>query len=395
VDSTAVSEVLEQLRPEYERFLSDLIQSESTRGNEAAIQGIIRRKMESLGLPVVSVQSRADAGGVNHCATRKGTESSAYQSLILNAHCDATPVDSPAKWEFPPYCGTIAGGRILGRGSLDDKAGITVILMVADALQRLNAEIKGDILVQSVVEDETTGNGSKALVDEGFVADGVIICDGTWPERIIHAHLGQIFLDVKIEGTPVAACVESRGVNPILVGMEFIARLREAVQIWNSQFGPYASVEKPFFANIGSFHSGAWHGSVPAQASVEIQVGFAHLDIGEVFSRVAELARSVSDRIVVGKGLLQIPPSQVQPNGPLISMLRATIERHTSNAVQVVGVTGHCDMQHFGTANACLYGPGGGGNPHGVNEFYMLEHMPTVARNIALLAFEWCNQRRT
>lgn len=394
MDSAKISGILEELRPAYASFLSDLIKLDSTRGNEGPVQALIRRKMESLGLPVAVVKSREDDHGINLCATMKGSESKGHRSLILNAHCDITPVDAVANWEFPPFCGTIADDRILGRGALDDKAGIAVILMVADALRRLGVDIKGDILLQSVIEDETTGNGSQALVANGYTADGVLICDGTWPERIIHAHLGQLFLDVTIEGKAVAACVESRGVNPILIGGEFIVRLRSEVEKWNETYGGYASIERPFFANIGSFHSGVWHGSVPVEGKLEVQIGFAHLSPDEVFTRVTEIARQCSERISLSKGLLQAPPSQVPPDGTLISMLRATIERFSENPVQVVAVTGHCDMRHFGTADVCLYGPGGGGNPHGINEYYLLDHMPKVARNILLFAFDWCNQRR-
>jgi acetylornithine deacetylase/succinyl-diaminopimelate desuccinylase-like protein len=40
-------------------------------------------------------------------------------------------------------------------------------------------------------------------------------------------------------------------------------------------------------------------------------------------------------------------------------------------------------------AAACLYGPGGGGNPHAPDEFYYVDHLVPVAQNIvsAMLAF--------
>ena len=52
----------------------------------------------------------------------------------------------------------------------------------------------------------------------------------------------------------------------------------------------------------------------------------------------------------------------------------------------------HCDMRHFPTQNICLYGPGGGKNPHGIDEHYFLDQIPVVARNIFDLVLEWCNE---
>jgi acetylornithine deacetylase/succinyl-diaminopimelate desuccinylase-like protein len=79
-------------------------------------------------------------------------------------------------------------------------------------------------------------------------------------------------------------------------------------------------------------------------------------------------------------------------NNPLITTLKNIIESNSNKEVLTTAVTGHCDMRHFPTQNICLYGPGGGKNPHGIDEYYFLEQMPVVARNIFDLVLEWCNE---
>lgn len=378
---------LQALLPSYTEFLRELVRMPSQRGSEARCQALVAERMATLGGRVAKIPSRADPNSTNLATRLEGKGGG--RSLVLNAHADVAPVEG--EWKHPPYDALIEDGMLHGRGAQDDKAGIAVILLVAESLQRVGIRLKGDLVLHSVIEDETTGNGSKALVDAGFGGDGVVICDGTWPERIIHGHLGQIWLDVAITGSPVAACVEQRGVNPIYLACEFIGRLRAWAVAENATAEPFDNVAQPFFVNVGAIHSGVWHGSVPARADLQIQVGFGpERQPSAILQIMMALARSISDRIDVRQGLLATPAVKVPADNALIGRLRPIVERNSGKEVRTQVVTGHCDMRHFGTENICLYGPGAGWNAHGVDEAYRLSDMKVVARNLAELAVSWC-----
>ncbi len=395
IPKTIINNQINKLLPNYREFLSDLVKTNSSYGREKEAQLIVKSKMEELGLGVQAFMSRQDQESINLISKIIGLDNKKYKSLILNAHCDVTPVDSIERWSVLPFSGEVRQNTLYGRGSYDDKAGIAVILLVVNVLMNLDVKLKGDLIIESVIEDETTGNGSKVLVEKGYKADGVIICDGTWPERIIYGHLGQVWIDVEITGEPVAACVEGRGVNPIYIGIEFIQKLREATDKLNKSECPYGDIEKPFFINIGSFHSGVFHGSVPANAKLEIQIGFSNgYTPDEMIERVRGLASSVSQRINIRESLLKAEAYKTDKENQLITKLKTIIEKNSKKEAQTVLVTGCCDMRHFQTRNICLYGPGGGKNPHGIDEYYFLDHMPLVAQNILDFVFEWCNELR-
>src|SRR5262249_50067583 len=134
------------------------------------------------------------------------------RSLILNAHIDTAPVDTPALWTRPPYSGAIDDGRLYGRGAWDDKAGCVECLLVVEALKTAGVSLAGDLIVKIVIEDEVTGNGTLACLARGHAADAAVIVDGTWPERFIVSHMGQLWFRVVVPGEPGPA---SRPANPV------------------------------------------------------------------------------------------------------------------------------------------------------------------------------------
>ncbi len=61
---------------------------------------------------------------------------SAAKPILLMAHLDVVPVlaGTEGDWTHPPFDGVVAGGRIWGRGTLDNKSGVTGILEAVDLL---------------------------------------------------------------------------------------------------------------------------------------------------------------------------------------------------------------------------------------------------------------------
>jgi len=383
------------LLPRYEALLAELIRFDSTYGNEGPMQRRVAAEMERLGISVEIVTSRPDGHALNLGGRIIGKDPARHLSLVLNAHADVVPVDAAERWPHEPFGGTIKDRTIYGRGAQDDKAGVTVLLLVVEALGRLGVSLPGDLVVQVVIEEETTGNGTRALLDRGYRGDGVVICDGTWPERLYYAHPGHISFRLRIAGDAMAASNERRAINPVLLGMEMITRLRAAATDRNLDAPAFEGIPAPYFVNVGAFHAGVWCGSVPAEATLDVQMGFPPpATAASMMAEVKAMAAGISERIVVEPWLLTREPFIGDPDAPLIRHLREVVQRHAQGEVQVVPITGYTDMAFFGTPNVTLYGPGGGRNGHGVDEHYMLDHMGGVAANLVTFAVEWCSRPR-
>lgn len=106
-------------------------------------------------------------------------------TVVLYAHHDVQPPGEDNQWDSPPFEPTLRGGRLYGRGSADDKAGIAVHL---GALRALAHHYLGDLRLGVVVfiegEEE---NGSPSFAGflqehrELLTGDVIVVADSDNP----------------------------------------------------------------------------------------------------------------------------------------------------------------------------------------------------------------------
>ena len=83
--------------------------------------------------------------------------------LVLMAHYDVVPVDESDAWTYPPFEGRIADSSVYGRGALDDKGPLIVIL---EAVENLLAEVFAparDVYLSFGGNEETYGDAAEAI----------------------------------------------------------------------------------------------------------------------------------------------------------------------------------------------------------------------------------------
>jgi acetylornithine deacetylase len=230
-------------------LLQELIRTSSLFGEEHAAVDIVERELSALGVETKSVwfdpkklanlrgaqpPFSAVAGRRNLIALRKGYGNG--RSLILNCHLDVVPPGNSNGWDFGPFSGTIADGRIYGRGAYDDKAGAAICIGVLDRLR--SEKIAGDLVLHFVLEDETTGNGSLLCLQEGPAADAAIIVDGTRGERGINEHAGNIKFSITTFGKPASVSVSHMGTNAAELLAAICLAIKSAVLDLNKTIRP-------------------------------------------------------------------------------------------------------------------------------------------------------------
>ena len=388
--------VIKNKAPKWIDFLVRLIQIPSVFGKEQACQKLVQTAMEEIGIfERIVYPPNTQAGVMNEiggCVIGRIPGMGVRQPFILNANIDTAPVENPASWKYPPFAGIIEDGKLYGRGALDDKAGIAMLLLLAETMMESGVKLPGDIIFESVIEDENSGDGTLACTQAGYQAGAAVIIDGTWPFRIIEGHLGQMWLEVEVRGTPTAACNVKRAIDPVSGAMDFVEAVRNLLAAKNEgKF--WQGLEAPYFCCLGSIQAGVWAGAVPESCALALQVGFCPPEtpqsmLEEIESAAKKSASGNKVSITVRPGSLFTPPF-INSQNLMVRILSSAIERLRPGQMEVkpVTVTGHCDLRHLLKADgsmtdACLYGPGGGANPHCANEYYILEHFVPVAQNI-------------
>ena len=95
---------------------------------------------------------------------------SAEKPILLMNHMDV--VEANGDWTYPPFSGTIADGKLWGRGTLDTKGGLWAMLQAADELAKDGFVPAQDTYFLSTCCEETTGAGadkiSLALQERGI-----------------------------------------------------------------------------------------------------------------------------------------------------------------------------------------------------------------------------------
>ncbi|MHC1791943.1 M20 family metallopeptidase [Solidesulfovibrio sp.] len=399
-NESSLHAAIEKQSHEWLDFLVRLVQTPSILGDEKACQDIVRKAMTSLGVFERMVypsndppfhrtgRSYADRG----CVVGRIPGTGCAPAFVLNAHIDTAPVEDASSWTHPPFSGVIDNGRLYGRGALDDKAGVAMLLLLSQVLKREGIRLPGDIILESVIEDEDSGNGTLACTKAGYFAGAGIVIDGAWPFRIIEGHLGQLWITVKVRGTPAPACSMMRAKDPVAGALRAVNSLRELVAAKN-KVAAGLEFQSPYFCCLGSIHAGTWAGAVPESCTLQVQIGFPPPDtpegmLAQIRETVLAALPDFEGNVSLEVGSLCAPPFSNKDNAT-VRILRQVIERLRPEGMEVkpVIVTGHCDLRHLlqadgRPADACLYGPGGGGNPHCNNEYYMVEHFVPVAQNI-------------
>ena len=229
-------------------FTKTLVRFPSLRGAEHTIQDFVFRSLRDFGLTMERFDMDRDAiarhpGGSKISEQHSDApivvgihrpDKEAGRSLILQAHVDVVPAGDPALWTHPPFEPVIAGDWMFGRGSGDMKAGHAANLFALKALRRLGLQPAATVYVQSVVEEESTGNGALMTHLRGYRADAALIPEPE-DEKLVRANTGVLWFQVKVQGHAVHVREMGAGANAIDAAYRVIQALRKLEAEWNAR----------------------------------------------------------------------------------------------------------------------------------------------------------------
>ncbi|WML53783.1 peptidase [Neobacillus sp. PS3-12] len=398
------------------KLLQLLVQENSTRGKESSAQAIMIEKCRQLGLqldiweidhnelvrhPLFFCDRKDFNGNPNVVAVLKGTGDG--RSLILNGHIDVVPVGDEQNWKRDPFSGHIEAGKLYGRGSTDMKGGTVALLLALEAIIQSGIHLKGDVLFQSVIEEESGGAGTLATVLKGYRADGAIIPEPT-NMKIFPKQQGSMWFRIHVKGKSAHGGTRYEGVSAIEKSMMVVQRLAELEKERNQRITDplYEKIPIPIPINVGKLKSGNWPSSVPDEAVIEGRMGVAPDETME--SAQKEMENCLAQLSKYDSWFLENPPfvewfgarwlpGNIEEDHPLQKILSESF-RDVKKEDPIIeaspwGTDGGI-LSNVGNIPVVVFGPGITELAHDANEHIVLEEMLQASEIIALTIMRWC-----
>lgn len=399
-------------------FLEQLIKLPSTQGNEASIQQLIASRFEQIGLEIDMWEldgeelqkhpyfhsNRANfQGSPNVVGILKGTGGG--KSIVLNGHVDVVPAGDLTQWSKPPYDGIIEDDKMYGRGTTDMKGGNLALFLAVEAINQLNISLKGDVIIHSVVEEESGGAGTLAAILKGYQASAAIIPEPT-DMKIFPNQQGSKWFRLYVKGRSAHGGTRYHGVSAIEKSIAVIQHLQALEKVRNDRIDDrlYDKIPIPVPINIGKIEGGDWPSSVPDLVKMEGRIGIApnetvehaKKELEDWLKMLAQLDPWFCDSPVELEWYgAQWLPGTIDQNHPLMSILQ-------TNYKTVVGTEAIIEASPWGTDGGLLtqvgntpsivFGPGKSSMAHFPNEYIELDEIFKAAEIIALTVIDWCER---
>jgi len=417
---TAIEEgvlnLIEKRRCDVIEFLEKLISFPSVTGDEAGIQKFIASRLESMGLtvdawepdheelkkhPAYVPTNRDYTDCPNVVGVYKGTGNG--KSLLLNGHVDVIPPGPLDAWVHQPWSGDIEGDRFHGRGSSDMKSGLAAMTMALDCLMELNVKLKGDVILEYVVDEEQTGNGTLACVMKGYQADAGICCE-TSSLHVQPACIGRIWFEITVRGKPAGIQRRWEGVNAIEKGYAVMGAVSslEETRINTLKHPLYPDNRSTLPCMVGVFQSGSFTSAFPDTCLLKGSIAtLPGEDTDEVKRSFVEhiLAFSQTDSWlkdhppeVTFEGYCG-DPAEISPDHPIVKAVSEKYTVVTGEKPQITGRQGAADTRYlikYGNTPTVIFGPGLTEQMHATNEWVGVDYLIDATKILALTIMDWC-----
>lgn len=413
-----VREDIESNKDNYIKYLQAIVQEPSTIGDEAGAQKIVEDRLRANNL-VVDVWTPEHelmleseyynpirenyAGSQNVVGVLKGSKPDG-RSVILNGHIDVVPAGDLDKWKNGAYSGKVVDGKLYGRGTTDMKGGNVAILIALETVINLGIKLKGDVIYQSVIEEETGGAGTISAIQRGYKADIAIIPEPS-EMKIFPKQQGSLWFKLKVKGISAHGGTRYEGVSAVEKGITVFNQLLELEETRNVKYRKqelYKDNPIPIPINIGQFNSGIFPSSVPEETIIQGRYGVGPDET--INEAKAQFQKMLDDLVELDDWFrkypvtvkwegIHLPPGGSDLDHPMLNILKEKYEETENEKPIVAGSTWGTDgglLTQYGDTPSIIFGPGTTSMAHFTDEYIELDKLFKTAEIIALSIIDWC-----
>ncbi len=292
--------------------------------------------------------------------------------LAVDVHTDTVGVEHMIG---DPFDGRVEQGRVYGRGAVDTKATLGVILALLEELRSVAAPLPHSLIVAATADEEVEATGAPTfarwLTEQSIHIDQLLVAEPTMC-RPIHGHKGVARLSFQVQGQAAHSSQPHLGRNAISAAARIVAAL-------DAEHLRLQQVASPLGApslTVSLIDGGEGINIVPSRCRIAVD---RRIVPGESAAAVAAalsgLATEASPLPVESEDLLVIDAFYQSPDTPWVRQLsrwadqKPTVAPYGTNAWAYASVAEEC----------VVLGPGSIDQAHGVEEWVSLAELEKLA----------------
>jgi len=262
-----------------------------------------------------------------------------------------------------PFSGHVHDGRVHGRGALDTKATLGVVLALLEAMHVSRSRPEPNLLIAATVDEEVGGRGAPAFARwvrrRGLSLDQLAVAEPTGCTPVV-GHNGVLRMQFKVDGSPAHASQPHLGRNAVAAAAHLLLALEAEHQRLLEVVGA-VSAARPSLC-VTRIEGGSGTNVVPASCRFVVDRRLAPGETGA--HEAAQLITFAENRCplpVSATVLLDVPSFSQSPEGAWVRQLVAW----TGERLKVVPFCTNA-WAYGGLARECVVmGPGSIDHAHG------------------------------
>lgn len=353
---------------------------------EAEIAAYVARSLQGCGLLVdIHEPQMGRVSVVGRLPGRGGG-----RNLMLNAHSDTVGIDGMDE----PFAATVREGRLYGRGAQDMKASLAACMAAAKALAEGGANLRGEVLVAAVADEEFASLGTADLIGR-YALDGAVVTEPS-DLQICLAHKGFVWLEIETFGRPAHGSRFMDGIDAIRHMGRVLAAL-EALEQELFQRLPHPLVGNPSL-HASKIEGGTEWSIYPDHCRLQVE---RRTVPGESASQVEEEVQAILDRLAAADPAFRASlhtslvrqPHEVAPQAGIVQALAAATRAVLQAEPVYTGHTAWMDSALLSAAGveSVVMGPVGGGL-HTHEEWVDLDSVAALAEILVETACNYCGE---
>ena len=318
-------------------------------------------------------------GRHNLYATWKG-DSDGWAAV--DVHMDTVGVE---QMTTEPFSGDVRGGRVYGRGSVDTKATLAVVLALLEQLSAEGRRPRTNLLVTATVDEEVDASGAPAFAAwvrrQGLALDHLAVAEPTHCAPVI-GHKGLLRMEFIIQGEPAHSSQPHLGKNAVTAAAHLITAL-DAEHSRLQSLDATTPLGAPTLT-VTIVQGGTGANVVPDRCVVTIDRRMVPgEDVDELQTWLCQIATDACPLPFTVKRLKHINAFGQSPESPWVRQLTAW-----SGQTPGYAPYGTNAWAYGGLAKECVViGPGSIDQAHGVEEWVEISELEKLAE---IYAKWWC-----